>query len=162
MLQAFVLLSGFCCVTHFNGSTYFNVQQIMIAYISVSFSKRSEVEPALQVIRQTLQQHSILPFIFVDERYFLLDEEKKMMKQCMEDIDKCDLLIAEVSDKAIGVGIEVGYAKAKGKPVVYLRKATAEHSTTTSGISDYSIVYDDESNLQIELNNGLKTILENK
>lgn len=134
----------------------------MIAYISVSFSKRSEVEPALQVIRQTLQQHSIHPFIFVDERHFLPDEEKQMMKQCMEDIDKCCLLIAEVSDKAIGVGIEVGYAKAKGKPVVYLRKATAEHSATTSGISDYSIVYDCESNLQIELSNVLETILENK
>ena len=37
------------------------------------------------------------------------------------DIDNSDILIAEVSEKAIGVGIEVGYAKAKGKPIIYIK-----------------------------------------
>jgi 2'-deoxynucleoside 5'-phosphate N-hydrolase len=40
-----------------------------------------------------------------------------MMRQAFAAIDKNDLLIAETTDKAIGIGIEVGYAKAKGKPI---------------------------------------------
>ena len=41
------------------------------------------------------------------------------MKQATADIDKCDILIAETSDRGIGIGIEVGYAKAKKKPIFY-------------------------------------------
>lgn len=64
-----------------------------------------------------------------------------MMQQAMKDIDSCDLLIAETSDKVIVIGIEVGYARAKGKPVIYVRHHNAEHSTTISGISDFQIIY---------------------
>lgn len=70
-----------------------------------------------------------------------------MMQQAMLDIDHSDLLIAETSDKAIGIGIEVGYAKAKGKPVIYLRQRSADHSTTTAGISDFQVIYDDMADL---------------
>jgi nucleoside 2-deoxyribosyltransferase len=66
---------------------------------------------------------------------------REMMQHALQMIDDCDLLIAETSDKAIGIGIEAGYAKAKGKKVIYLRNENAEHSTTLSGISDFQIAY---------------------
>lgn len=131
----------------------------MTAYISVSFSNRSEADPALQAIRKTLQQHQIQSFVFVEKYRFAKTEEKAMMTQCMADIDKCDLLIAEVSDKAIGVGIEIGYARAKKKPVIYLRHISAEHSTTAVGISDHVIIYENETDLNNQLNTVLKSIL---
>ena len=74
-----------------------------------------------------------------------------MMQTAFAEIDKCEILIAEVSDKAIGIGIEVGYAKAKNKPVIYLRHATAEHSTTVSGASDYTVIYADDTDLKKQL-----------
>lgn len=74
-----------------------------------------------------------------------------MMNQAIRDIDNCDILIAETSDKGIGIGIEVGYAKAKNKPIIYIRSAKAEHSTTVSGISDYQIIYADIGDLKNKL-----------
>ena len=74
-----------------------------------------------------------------------------MMNQAMIDIDKCDMLIAETSEKGIGIGIEVGYARAKNKPIVYLRNACVKHSTTVSGISSYQIVYNNINDLQEQL-----------
>lgn len=82
------------------------------------------------------------------------------MQQAMKDIDRCDLLIAETSDKGIGIGIEVGYAKAKNKPVIYVRHNTAEHSATVSGISDFQIVYVDAEDLKKQLSGVLKLLSE--
>lgn len=69
----------------------------------------------------------------------------------MSDIDACDLFIAEVSEKAIGVGVETGYAKGKRKTIIYLRRADAEHSTTGSGVSDYQLIYADAGDLKAGL-----------
>lgn len=127
----------------------------MKAYISVSFSKRKLVDQEIKAITNTLNEHQISSFVFVDNYKFGLTEERQMMKQAMADIDNCDILIAETSDKAIGIGIEVGYAKAKGKTVIYLRKKEEEHSTTVSGISDFQIVYRDTNDLKNQLANTL-------
>ncbi len=105
----------------------------------------------VDVISQTLIQFGIKPFIFVDNYKFASSEEKQMMQQAMRDIDNCDVLIAETTDKGIGIGIEAGYAKGKGKPVVYLRQSTAEHSTTLSGISDFQIIYSTPDDLAQQL-----------
>ena len=131
----------------------------MKAYLSLSYSKRRSIENEISVINDILNSFQIEAFIFVDQYSFQQDEEKKMMHQTLSDIDECDFLIAEVSDKAIGVGVEVGYAKAKNKPIIYLRHSTAEHSTTISGVSDYSIFYNDINDLKGHLSTILKSIL---
>lgn len=63
------------------------------------------------------------------------------MNLACREIAQSDLVIAEVSHKAIGVGVEVGYAVGLGKPVIYLRHIDAEHSTTVAGISTFRIIY---------------------
>jgi nucleoside 2-deoxyribosyltransferase len=123
----------------------------MKAYISISYNKRQELDNELQLIIKTLKEFYIKPFVFVDTFKFSSDQEKQMMQQAILSIDDCDLLIAETSDKAIGIGIEVGYAKAKGKPVIYLRNRNKEHSTTVSGISNFQIVYIDIKDLKEQL-----------
>jgi nucleoside 2-deoxyribosyltransferase len=135
----------------------------MQAYIAISYKKRKQLQPELDAIKEVLKQYSIIPFVFVDNYNFKTEQEKpalsadrEMMQAAFAEIDKCDLLIAEVSDKAIGIGIEVGYAKAKNKPVIYLRHVYAEHSTTVSGSSDYTVIYADTSKLQKQLNEILK------
>jgi 2'-deoxynucleoside 5'-phosphate N-hydrolase len=90
----------------------------MTAYIAVSFKKRKSVEREIAAIKIMLSNVSINAFVFVDHYQFDSFHEKEMMRQAMHDLDRCDLLIAETSDKGIGIGIEVGYAKAKNKPVV--------------------------------------------
>ena len=129
----------------------------MTAYISVSFSKRKFMDKELTAIIDTLADFKIAPFIFVDNYNFDLTQERQMMQQAISVIDNCDILIAETSDK--GIGIEVGYAKAKDKPVIYLRHQDAEHSTTVSGISDFQIIYFDPKDLKKQLTDTLEKIL---
>lgn len=126
-------------------------QGVMKTYISISYSKGKEMRQELETISSVLQSHGIIPFIFIDQFKFTAAQEKEMMQQAMLSIDECDLLIAETTDKAIGVGIEAGYAKAKGKKVIYLRKKNAEHSTTLSGISDFQIVYEGLADLKRQM-----------
>lgn len=121
------------------------------AYVSVSFSDRQTLQDELNTIQSTLAKFQIESFVFVDHYSFTGNQEQEMMKQAMKDIDDSDFLIAEASHKAIGLGVEVGYAKAKNKPVVYLRKSNAEHSTTVSGISDFHVIYNRISDLESKL-----------
>lgn len=128
----------------------------MTAYISISYSKRKILQKELDAIAETVKLFSITPFVFVDTYNFTPSQEKEMMQQAFTEIDKCKLLIAETSDKAIGIGIEAGYAKAKNKPVIYLRNKNAEHSTTVSGASDFKIIYSDTDDLRKQLFEILK------
>ena len=130
----------------------------MKAYISVSYSKRKLVDKEINAIVDTLNEYEISSFIFVDMYKFNLTQERQMMEQAMTDIDNCDILIAETSDKGIGIGIEVGYAKAKGKTVIYLHQKDTEHSTTVSGISDFQIVYIDTTDLKTQLTDTIEKI----
>ena len=131
----------------------------MKAYISVSLSNRKIVEKEITAINETLDKFKITPFVFVDRYTFHPSEEKQMMEQAMGDIDNCNILIAETSHKAIGVGVEAGYARAKGKPVIYLRRTDAEHSSTVSGISNFKIVYTDTIDLKKQLSVILAQVL---
>ena len=130
----------------------------MQAYISISFSKRKELEKEVQVLKNALQTFGISGFVFVDEYQFSANEEKEMMQKAMEDIEKSAILIAEVSEKGIGIGIEVGYAKARNIPVIYVRNSRSEHSTTVSGIADFKIIYENEIDLEEQLDEILKNL----
>lgn len=130
----------------------------MKAYISVSYSKRKLVDKEINAIVETLSDFKISSFIFVDNYKFDLTQERQMMEQAMVDIDNCDILIAETSDKGIGIGIEVGYAKAKEKTIIYLRQRDKEHSTTVSGISDFQIIYNETIDLKAQLADTLEKI----
>lgn len=111
------------------------------AYFSVGYRSRQLLETEINVIRELLGKHQIQLFVFVDNYRFSPQEEQQMMQQAFRDIADADLLIAEVSEKAMGVGIEIGYAAALQKPVICLRHAGAEHSTTASGSANHSLVY---------------------
>lgn len=130
----------------------------MKAYISISYSKRLVFEAEVNTIRKVLETHRVESFIFVDYFKFVNGQERQMMKEALKRLDECDLLIAETSDKAIGIGVEAGYAKAKGIPVIYLRREDAEHSTTVAGISDVQIIYHDINDLSDQLHRTIRTI----
>ena len=111
------------------------------AYLCIGYTNRKHLQTEIEAIRQTLAGFQISLFLFVDSYCFAAGDEKQMMQQAFTDIDTADLVIAEVSEKAIGVGIEIGYAVARKKPFIYLRSAHAEHSTTAAGSADHIIIY---------------------
>lgn len=120
-------------------------------YFSISFKNRKELENEVRVCSAILKKHGLHPIIFVDDYIFEPNQEKKMMRQACHDIENSDILIAELSNKAIGVGIEVGYAAALKKPIIYLKNKRAEYSKTIGGLSAVLIEYDDIDELANQL-----------
>ncbi|MGG9963581.1 nucleoside 2-deoxyribosyltransferase [Ferruginibacter sp. SUN106] len=131
----------------------------MKAYIAVSFNKRQSVNDVIDIITTALKQFSVESFVFADHYHFAPDEETQMMQQAMAAIDNSDIVIAETSHKAIGIGVEVGYAKAKQVPVIYMRQKNAPHSTTVAGISDFHVIYADANDLQQQLHTLMVSVL---
>jgi 2'-deoxynucleoside 5'-phosphate N-hydrolase len=128
------------------------------AFISVGYKNRSTLSSEINTIVDVLNEYGFNTLVFVREFVFLPGQEKEMMQKALVEIKKSHIVIAEASTKPIGVGIEVGYAKALSKPIIYLRKCNSEKSTTLSGISNHSIVYSDTNHLKNSLQKAVKDI----
>ena len=126
-------------------------------YLALSISLRTELDPVVDAIKNVLAEYGTELFVFVDQYRFSSGEEKEMMVQAFLEIDRCELLMAECSEKAIGVGIETGYALGRGKQVWYLRPQSAAHSTTVAGAAHKSIVYQNIKDLTDQIRKELHT-----
>jgi nucleoside 2-deoxyribosyltransferase len=121
------------------------------AYFGISKSNRINFDKEINQLKKCLAKHSIELFVFVDKYEFTPDQEREMMTIAFKEIDNSRFLIIELSKKAIGVGIEVGYAYAKQIPIIYIKQKNANHSTTVGGCSNYVIEYEDEFHLSEEI-----------
>ncbi len=81
---------------------------------------------------------------------------QELMQISFAEIDKSDLVVMEMSVKGVGLGIEAGYAYAKGKPVIVLIREGRELSETMAGIATKIITYQHESHLPLALPTGQK------
>ena len=73
---------------------------------------------------------------------------EELMEKTFETIDGCAVVVIELSEKGVGLGIEAGYAYAKGIPVVTIAKRGAEISETLWGISKEVFFYDEYGDLE--------------
>lgn len=120
-------------------------------YLAVSYKHRQQLSAEFAAIEQSLASFDMQSIDFVSQFTYTVGQEKAMMKHACSMISSADLLIAEVSHKAIGVGIEVGYAVGAGVPVLYVRKQGTEYSTTVGGLAASIIVYADVDDLHQQL-----------
>ncbi len=129
------------------------------AYFAISYSNRKLFDREVKSLQYLFEKNYIELLVFVDKYNFNQNQEKEMMKAAFKEIDNSDFLIAELTTKSIGVGIEIGYACARNKPIFYLYKKGSEYSTTASGCSNITIAYENELDLVITLEKQLKLIL---
>lgn len=122
--------------------------KIKKGYLAISYSNRSLFDNEIESLKKLFKKNNLELVIFVDKYNFKTNQEKEMMKTAFNEIDNADFLIAELTTKSIGVGIEIGYAYAKEIPIIYLRKNESEYSTTASGSSTYIIEYENEYDLR--------------
>ena len=128
------------------------------AYFGISKSNRVLFDKEILQLKKYLALYNIELLGFVDKYNFNRNQEKEMMKVAFEEIDNSSFLIVELTKKAIGVGIEVGYAFAKQKPIIYIKRKSASHSTTVGGCSDFIIEYEDEFQLCEEIEKIIKIL----
>jgi nucleoside 2-deoxyribosyltransferase len=71
------------------------------------------------------------------------------MDVSFREIDRSDLVVLEMSEKGVGLGIEAGYAHARDIPIIVLIKAGREVSTTLAGIAAHIIAYEAYEDIRI-------------
>ena len=126
------------------------------AYLAISFSDRKKFDDEIDQLHKTLSEKNIKLLVFVDKYCFNENQEKEMMKTAFDEIDSSDFLIAELTKKSIGVGIEIGYAYSKKIPIIYLRRKGAAYSTTAAGCATHIIEYENEIDLTEKIEFTLK------
>lgn len=78
-------------------------------------------------------------------------EPEKMMRTTFQEIERSELLIADVADWPIGVGVEAGYAYAKGIPIICICPADKALANTVAGLANSVIKYDNYDDLRSQL-----------
>lgn len=122
------------------------------AYVALSFGDRKKLSEEISSIKNVLEENDYTPVVFVNDFSFPQNSsDKEMMNAALNEISESGILIAELSHKAIGVGLEVGYAKALNKRIVYLYKQGSEYSKTVGGVSDEIISYSNAKQLEVDL-----------
>ena len=62
-------------------------------------------------------------------------EPAELMDRSFAEIDGCDIVVVDISEKGVGVGIEAGYAYARQIPVLTIAAQGADVPTTLRGIA---------------------------
>lgn len=128
------------------------------AFISRSYEHREQYDTAITHVVAGLRSMNMEGVDFVRRYSFGQGQAREMMAATLQSIQQADVLIAEVSEKVIGVGIEIGYAAALGKLIIYLRKSEAPFSTTVGGLATIAIVYDNPQDLEDKLIEALYSL----
>ncbi|GIK43825.1 MAG: hypothetical protein BroJett011_76580 [Chloroflexota bacterium] len=71
----------------------------------------------------------------------------ELMRRSFAEIETSDVVVIELTEKGVGVGIEAGYAYAKGIPIITIARKGADISATLQGISQKLFLYDDMDEL---------------
>lgn len=80
---------------------------------------------------------------------------QELMERTFLEIDRSNIVVLEMSEKGVGLGIEAGYAYAKGIPIMVLIKEGQKLSNTMRGIADRVIIYRDMHQIDISAHNNV-------
>ncbi len=110
-------------------------------FISYSYLYRDKYSNLHSELKKYFSSKSIEVYSFVFD-YKSKGTDREIMQAALQEIDKSDILLAETETMPLGVGLEVGYAYAKGKQVVYLYKRGSQKQQTISGVANFIIEYE--------------------
>lgn len=77
----------------------------------------------------------------------MFDDPKELMTRAKEEIEKCDLLFIDLTEKPTGRAYEAGIAYGFNKKIVTVLKKGTPIKDTTRGISDIIIEYENLENI---------------
>ncbi len=129
------------------------------AYLAISYSNRKEFKNEIATIETILKKFQIELLVFVQTYNFKENQEYEMMRTAFNEIDSSDLLIAELTTKSVGVGIEIGYAYSCNKPIFYLRKKDSFFESTAYGCATKYIEYNNLKDLAYKTEKAIKSII---
>jgi len=131
----------------------------MKAYISVDTETRKLLGKEIIALGMAMGSANVEHFIFVDKYPMEAGQEAEFMQKAMKEIDTSNFIIVEATKVNVTSCVELGYAKAKRKPIVYLQKAEAETNEVLFALSNFHILYSSPKDLFDQLSEFLKNVL---
>lgn len=111
----------------------------MKCFVALSYQNRVNLRPVVDEIKRVLLEAGFEAVVFVDKQPTSI-EPRLLMEEALTDLRGCHLLVAEMTTKEVGVGIEMGVAHARGIPIIGIRRLASLPSTTMEGILDYELI----------------------
>lgn len=130
----------------------------MKAFLSIKFWGDDRNRQDVEKIIGAIEDAGLEVFCFVrdaekwGEQHF---EPEEMMRLTFAKIEESDFLVANVADWPIGVGVEAGYAYAKGIPIICLCPEGSKAPDTVTSLAAHVIRYKNYT----DLNKQLKLLL---
>jgi nucleoside 2-deoxyribosyltransferase len=118
----------------------------MKAFLSIKYFADHRNKNRIQAISSALKQNGIDSVCIardVEKWSTVAFEPNELMARTFQEIDSCDWVIIDLTEKGVGVGIEAGYAHAKKIPIITIANKGADISNTLRGISRHVFLYDD-------------------
>jgi 2'-deoxynucleoside 5'-phosphate N-hydrolase len=115
-------------------------------YLALKYHPDGRNRPLIEALSACLEKHGLETFCVVrDVEHWgqVTFSPPELMRRALQAIDASDLVVVELSEKGVGVGIEAGYAFARQIPIVTLARQGAEVSDTLRGIAAHVLVYAD-------------------
>jgi nucleoside 2-deoxyribosyltransferase len=110
----------------------------MRIFLSIKFHEDMHNREFVEAVINVLQSagHEVVCVVCdLEEWGTITFKNQVLMARTFELIESCSMMVVEQTEKGTGLGIEAGYAVAKGIPVVTIAQQGVELSPTLEGIS---------------------------
>ncbi len=122
----------------------------MLVYLAIKYHADQRNRSKIEAISRVLAQQGIETVCVardVEQWGAVKLAPGDLMRRSFDAVDRADALLIDLTEKGVGLGIEAGYAYARGIPIVTVAEIGADISTTLRGISSRVIVYRDVEKL---------------
>ena len=122
----------------------------MKAYISIKYREDNSNKDCIQKISAALQRNGFETVCIardIENWGQVQLNPQELMQRALAEIDSSHLVVVDLTEKGVGLGIEAGYAYAKQIPIVVIAKTGSDISTTLQGIARKLFLYDEFVNL---------------
>ena len=122
----------------------------MKAYISIKYREDNSNKDCIQKISAALEQNDFETVCIARdiEKWGQVElSPHELMRRTFSEIDSSNLLVVDLTEKGVGLGIEAGYAYAKQIPIVVIARKGSDISTTLQGIAQKLFLYDEFEDL---------------
>ncbi len=121
----------------------------MKIFLSIKYHNDHRNRDLIEQITQALQPHCVICIARdVEEWGEKKFDSRELMQRTFDEIESSDIVVVELSEKGVGVGIEAGYARAKGTPIITVTRRGSDISETLRGISREVFIYEDAGELE--------------
>lgn len=120
------------------------------AYIGIKFHDDASNKDIIDLVSQALSSagfDTICIHRDVEEFGKVQLSPQGLMAKTFEIIRSCQLVVIDLTEKGVGLGIEAGYAHAQRITVITIARQGADISNTLRGISEEVYSYNDASDL---------------